>query len=84
MHVKEYLGEWSDTNKNRGSCAKWAAFQEWRRNKKLFHFFSYTTIVLGDGSYKEREWERSSKYNQQSTWYNKTLLLLNGTQGNVE
>ncbi len=52
--------------------------------KKLFHFFSYTTLVLGHDSYEEREWERSSKYNQQSTWYNKTLLLLNGTQGNVE
>lgn len=38
MHVKEYLGEWSDTNKNRGSCAKWAAFQEWRRNKKTLPF----------------------------------------------
>lgn len=36
--------------------------------------------MLGDSSYEEKEWEHSSKYNQQRTWYNKTLLLLDGTQ----
>ena len=34
MHVKEYLREWSDTNKNRGSCAKWAAFH-WMQEKEI-------------------------------------------------